>query len=341
MSLTLSIPASPTFVKDDINITVTTLTTGVIAHYIVLSVIIEGKTYALKHPVINGQASFNIADIINSKVDFTFDENVVVITKKTLFKIWSCFAYEIYNYDGENYNLTPESVSQISFVGSSLNYSSTIFLTNYRERRINRNEFLLLFFNFPYEAPAPINVALKITYSDNTVQDYITEITNPGLIQFYIKPENYPIDAKYMTIEIPNMSEVILVYIDDIPEIDKQTIIYRNSFGVYETISLLAHRTETVEYEFEQFESKLNKQKFNVTKTQKTEKATFLLNKQFQNDSEAALLFDELFMSEDVFLYENNILIPIIITDTKRIVEDTQNQNYRISINYEKNRKNA
>jgi len=99
MSLTITIPNKQSFIKDDINIVVTTTTTGVEAHYIVIDIDVDSTIITAKHPVIDGSAVFNVAELINSKSDEIFHLDSSIFTNSTNNISWRIRSSEIYDFE--------------------------------------------------------------------------------------------------------------------------------------------------------------------------------------------------------------------------------------------------
>ena len=346
MSLTITIPNKQSFIKDDINIVVTTTTTGVEAHYIIIDIDVDSTIITAKHPVIDGSAVFNVAELINSKSDEIFHLDSSIFTNSTNNISWRIRSSEIYDFE-ETLHHTTAYVNSNSYRGSAGIYTPTKFLTNYRQKIIHRTEFVLLFFNFDTLAFEPKE--LIITFN-NDPQTILTETLSTGLcVQVFIRPEYIPETATQMIVQITGYSERIVFEISDFNVIDKETFVYRNSFGVYDTISLYAHKNIQDNFSFETFISDDKNQKYNALYQEETSKATYLLNSQFENEKEAAYAIRELFLSEEVYLIEERNqskptiynTIPILITDSKRIIESTQEQMFTLEITYVKTLKNA
>ena len=334
MSLTITMPNKPSFIKDGINISISTNTTGVEAHYIIVEIIVNSETITARQPVIEGKSIFNIAELINSKSDKIFDFNADEYSNSSNQINWRIIASEVYNYDSTLINTTPP-YSGLSYRGTKGIHKNNKFLTNYRKKIIHRSECILLFFNI--NNPPKGDITAKISFNDiaNTIRTH--SIYASHCTQILIIPEKIPKTATEVVIEIENYSEQILFKISDFNIIDKETFVFLNSFGVYDTISFFAHKEIKDNYSFEIFRGINKEQKFNSLFQEEITKATYLLHNQFENDDEVIFNIREFYTSEEVYLVsKNNETIPIIITDNKRPIYDTQEQMYLLEITYKK-----
>lgn len=335
-------PITPSFVKDGVIITVETTTTEVSAHYIVLEIEVNGaETYTIKHPVINNFATFDVAEIINNEVSEAFDLEASYISAGSISTSWRVRASEIYNYDSTYKNTTSYSASH-SYSGSGQNYNSNYFLTNLKPRRINRNEYTLLFFNLPEILLTP-NREVVIMFNDEsttTISETVEILTKS--VQILVPPSVIPDDATMMTVQITDYSELHLIYIDDINIIEKDIFIYKNQFGAYDILTFLAHSETKHLFNFETFQTTNSIKKYNSTYTEEKIKATYILSSQFQDEASISDLLKEFFLSEEVYLMADDLSYQsVIILDSDRIVENTQEQDYKLSITYQKVQKNA
>ena len=332
MALQITLPDRPSFVEDGIIIEITTTTTNVEAHYIILNIDVAGKTYSVKHPVIDGKAIFNIKDIVKDERIKLFDLNANLLSLNQLIIKWDVNAYEIYNYDNTPQNQTG-TYSGVSFNGKKGIYSFSKFLTNYRYKIIDRNDFVLLYLFINNITTGPVNIFITFNDSHNTI------INNSAIInytaQILIKPDIIPADATSMSVQIEGLSETITFGIKDFKIIDKRTILYRNSFGAYDTLSLYAHYNESASYDYKTFNSYNQLYKYNISKNHKIEKATFI-TEQFDNIQDIVTVLDEIFTSEEVYLIDENYEAhPILILDKERDIVNSLENKYQFKLTYQ------
>ena len=332
MGLQITLPDRPSFVEDDIIIEVTTTTTNVEAHYIVLNVNVPGNTYSIKHPVISGKAIFNIKDIVKDERIKLFDLNADLLIQSQLHIYWIVNAYEIYNYDNTPQNQTG-NYSGVSFNGKKGIYSLSRFLTNFRHKIIDRNDFVLLYFFSDYTGEGGTNLVISFNDTNNTVVEYNTQINSTA--QILIKPDIIPEDATSMDMQIEGLSETITFGIKNFNIIDKRTILYRNSFGAYDTLTLYAHYNESANYDYKTFNSYNHTYKYNISKYHKIEKATFI-TEQFEDIKQVIAILDEIFTSEEVYLIDENYEAhPILILDKERDIVNSLDNKYQFKLTYQ------
>ncbi len=334
MGLTIDMPKTPSFAKNGIIISVNTTITNVQTHYIILSVYVNSKKYELKHPVINKVAKFDIGKIIETNISkiFNLQENIVSDCPITI--SWSVRASETYNNTHER-NKTNFHYSY-SYPGHADNFIKKIFLSNYNNRIINKDDFILLYLNTEEIKRRPSKLLIKFDDPDET-KLIIPFVPNNNTIQVLIKPNLIPKNTNKIRIEVISYSETFKINIKNIQNIDKQIILFRNSFGVYDTISFLAHTKIEEKYAFDTIETKTELKKINTSVIQKTEKATLLLFNQFYDEKETSIRLKELFLSEEVYLVNNNYDVePILINTKKRTIVNTLEETYTLEISYTK-----
>ena len=354
MSLSLNIPTAPHFVKDGVIVTVTTTTTGVAAHYIVLEVWTQesNEWVSLKHPVIDSQAIFNIADIINNgnKEEFSFENK---LTNYPQYISWKVKASEIYDNSSELIG-TITSNEYHAYKGSGIGFSSSNFMSKLRNSIIHIDDVILLYANVSG------SVELTITYKDSDGDILNTESVNTSIDKTaQILIQNLENATRLIELQITSPAISLNKVIADFPIIDKKTILYRNSFGVYDLIYLYAHAEIEHGFNFETFNSLNGSIKYNSSYIEKTKKANYPLGIVFTDESSASEMLKELFLSEETYelnilpseeTYELNfsqifpavfITEPIVILNGSRIVKNTLDQTYFLEVEYEKKEKNA
>lgn len=328
---TYTLESSPSFAKDGINFTIDD-----ISDYAIAELTYQGTTYYLKHPAINGEAKFNLAKLVEK--DYSEEFNLSGDLIQEINNIYAEWELEVYNIDGEVLTSPRFSGSGFNFSGSGKNFEALNIMNQFRQRRIGRTDFVLLYY---YAIPGT-EYTVNIIF-DDAAETIVTQTktVNSRVMQILILPENIPADATQMNIEIVGSPESFIIYIDDINEIDKQIFVYRNQMGVYDSFTMLGHTQLIENYSAGIIETLEGSKKYNIEVQESVEKSGYLLWAQHQDEEAASEMLREIFMSEEIYLVEDGENIPIIIKDKKRVVKNTMNQEYVFEISYIKNKENA
>ena len=363
MSLTIIYPQRVCLSGNPVEVMIETSTTNVSNHKIHLAISFDNfnTTFVeLQLQVINGKSIFNISEFLKKEYfnQFNYSDFVNLITQKNIVDTYKIRFWETYNNNHIIYNSTTSSsffYIQAGIDDNLLSYFSSEN-TNFYSEFISSGKFLtwqpnnkkvliseidkLYFYSLSNYFVAKLNVIItkqnsvetKI-FSKNLSADKIYEINSgPGNILLTELTDNRIL---YYDIFLTNstgtkISETRRYYIDRNFYNNIKYFIFKNSLGCYDCFKTTGITEVNSNYTSDFVD---NAKKVNSTKTTTYKTNTGHLNYFNSNALDLNNYFDELFLSSEVYLIENNLFKPItIISDTRKVSQDNK---YLYSFDFE------
>ena len=220
-----------------------------------------------------------------------------------------------------------------------------ILLSNITNRQIARNGILLIpFVNDGYIDEIVSNLdLLPIAITDTLDSD--------DFVQYYIVvvsefPNENNIDLRFnnSALPVPTFARIIIDIVDEC-KFTPKNIIFKNKFGTFESISMFKRSISSIDVKKEEFVNKFTTNKaYDVTTHQyrdinfdATEKIS--LNSGYVSEAENET-FKQMLLSDQVFFWENNTLIPVnIISNSITFKDEVSDKliNYTMEFKYSYN----
>lgn len=221
--------------------------------------------------------------------------------------------------------------------------ANKILLSNIENRQVARNGIVLIPFvndGVIFEVAAPL--------SDTTIAD---TLDSDDFIQYLIlKVDEYDLSTKFLQIGFlyntdPQTETIFFINITDECKFTPHNIIFKNKYGVFESVSMFKRSTSSIDVKKEEFVNKFTTNKtYDVTTHQfkdinfeATEKIS--LNSGYVSEAENET-FKQMLLSDQVFFWEDNVLIPVNITSNSLTFKDELSDkliNYTMEFKYSYN----
>jgi len=357
MALTFTkAPPSHNLTGNPVKITVATDTVGVVDHYILLKIYsysFDVDFISSKLQVIDGRAEFDIAEYMKKEQSkmFTFYYNSI-LNIHNFINTFSVVAYELYNNDGIEHEITPAVSSFAGIQGgigtqllkqfestektfSSFFVETPRFLTwMQRDYKITSRtaEERLYFVVFP---TIHLKIKIDLLFDDNSSQT-VTVYTKYG-----VQDQIYEINSSFKTLGIGSYEtatkkitkySVFVTKADDSEYLnDKFTYLidekyynkevqffFKNSFGCYDTLVFRGAEEQDNEFKFDIVQN-IERFRTNIISEEIHQINTGWMSNLFKDCKRASQYLKELFLSNDIYtIDENNNIVKIIITNKKQ-----------------------
>jgi hypothetical protein len=362
MALTLTYPQHVNLSGNPVLVDVATTTTGVTSHKLHIEIIFTDETIKLQQPVVAGESVFDISEFLQKEYTrhFNYFDTNTFFTSYSIVDKFKLNCWETYDNDGiEHGKIT--GITYTYYFQGGLNRQlltyyallATDFFTDFiikkrfltwqpNNKIINILDIEKLYFYGLQDVAARLYIDYT-TVSGATVQHYKSiTVKDDRILEINASPLNLGIDDSadnivsyeiYITDTSDNLlSEKRKYYIDRTFYKNKRKFIFKNSLGVFDTIRTIGKTSISPEYSASIVDTgkKINSACFKKYKTNSGH--LNLLSKDPLNLSD---YFDELFLSKEVYIVDNNNnILPITILSSSRVISEDDKYLYSFDFEY-------
>jgi len=217
---------------------------------------------------------------------------------------------------------------------------STNILTSTTNRKVDRNGFVLLPFYNNSEITS-IDISTE-TNEINETETVTASDVSTKMVQYLSVDVSQASSDVNLTVTFNPSGDVINYEIVDECRYEPKQIVFRNRFGLYDTITLFKKQTTAINTTNDDFTNAyISAGTYNTTDHQKQKiniqgSETITCNSGYINEKENAI-YQEMMLSERVFFYESGVLIPVNVASKQLEFKTRVNDslvNYTINFEY-------
>lgn len=203
--------------------------------------------------------------------------------------------------------------------GANPNKPANDVLTDVAFRKVDRNGFIL----FPFANVGNItSIDIDSDLGTINASETITSgVESTEAVQYLCIDTSQAVTDEYITITIQPAGDTYVYEIVDECRYNPKQIIFKNRYGLFEVLTMFKKSNETLEVDNKMFiNNYISGGTYDTTKHQFQKiniqgKKSIKLNSGYLNQSEN-VLYEQMLLSDKLYFYENNVLVPINATSS-------------------------